>query len=1397
MNKMNTSGVRFEVLTKENYETWKIQIRAILIKNDEWGYVSGAIAKPAIEARVRSSDKDEDKAAVKAELDWIQKDLKAQSDIILAISPSEIRQVKGCDTSRAIWTKLEEIYQSKGPVRKAALLNQLFSMKMADDGDARAYARSFFELIDTLAEMDVDFNKDVLTVMLLRSLPEKYENFKCAISSRDELPTPEALRIKMAEECDARKQTDNRVVQNAMAVGKFGGKNWRKNQNAKAEKDTGNKNKDAKMKCYNCGILGHRARNCTKPKKSSEQSAGGADSNVSLMSLEALYMSESGYSWCLDSGCTSHMCRDVNAFKRIDRSGVGKLNLADSKCAEIAGKGQVTTTMRANGERKTVDFNETLYVPDLRTNLASVSKITDKGHKVIFCKNQADVVNSNGKTILVAERVNDLYLFQNESNVDCKNANENDKNNKTIIKDSLEDWHIRLGHLNVQYLLQAAKMNTIKGLKIKGNEKNLECEVCLSGKMHRPPFPKASERKTEVGELVHSDVCGPMRVSSHGQKKYFCTFIDDRSGWCEVRFLKQKSEVQKEYDKVAAMIHTHQGKNVKFLQSDNGREYVNANLEESLSKRGTLRRLTAPYNPEQNGVAERRNLTLMETARCLLIQSKLPATFWAEALNTANYVRNRCPSRKLQGKTPFELWHGKQPDVTYFRHFGCEVYIMNRSIGKSKLDPPARKGIFVGYCDETKGFRIWIPDERKVEISRDVSFLKKPNESSSRERSETVLDDPFIEIVLDKTSSDASEENSVIEDSDDEEDFRGFSQADQRIIAINQDSDEEEDFRGFLPEEQFPNQARCTTGKIGIEQLTANPEYKSQLARSNQKVDEQVYSAFLVSEISMSTAMASPDSDKWIEAMGSEVSSILQKKTWKLVPRSKAHDVIGSRFVLCVKYGKDGEQERRKARVVAKGYFQEYGKNYVETYAPVARIESIRLAFAIAARERMHIRQYDVTTAYLNGNLEEEVFMELPKEMKRILKHITEGQKYDHQTIKLARAMLQESSQDDKVCRMNKALYGLKQAGRAWHRRLDRELRNLGATPTAGDTCVYLKGKGDDRVIVLIYVDDILIMSQNLMNIEQFGASLRNLFELKELGKLNYCLGIEFKMDEHEFSMNQGIYIKAILQRFGMSDCHPVSTPIALGTKLTKDEPWSNADGPKPPFRELIGCLLYLARATRPDIAHAVSWLSQFNENFGQPHWSAAKRVLRYLKGTADMGIVYKVGKNTFTGYTDADYGGCIIDRRSFTGYAFIMNGGVVTWDSRKQQTTAASTTEAEYMALSEAAKEAVYLQRFMEELGVKDMKKITLYNDNCSAQKLAQNPVFHSRTKHIDVRHHVIREILSTGMLTLEHVASDDMPADVLTKALSKPKHENCVRLLGLSTRRFRRLSRGEVMEV
>lgn len=527
--------------------------------------------------------------------------------------------------------------------------------------------------------------------------------------------------------------------------------------------------------------------------------------------------------------------------------------------------------------------------------------------------------------------------------------------------------------------------------------------------------------------------------------------------------------------------------------------------------------------------------------------------------------------------------------------------------------------------------------------------------------------------------------------------------------------------------------------------------------------------------------MQGPDADEWLEAIVSEVKSLLKNDTWSVVKRPKDREVIGCRFVLRNKHNSDGTLERRKARLVAKGYAQRPGIDFCDTFAPVARMSSIRAVSALAAQFGLTLYHFDVTTAYLNGELEEDVFMKIPENIEDSLEEIVRSGRKDCKIQKKAKKMLESLANEDNALLLRKSLYGLRQAGRRWHVKLCKILKEFGFSQSISDPCVFYLGKGEDILLAVVYVDDIIAVSKTEQAVANLLQHLSTQLDIKNLGPVKHCLGIEFSQTKEIITLNQRGYVNDILERFRMSGSNPVGTPVELGTKLRRNEEIA-PECKTLPYRELVGALMYLATCTRPDIAHVVSYLSKFNDCFSTDHWLAAKRVLRYLKGTCDVGLSFRRSTDPLIGFADADWANCVDDRKSYTGYAFILGGCPISWESRKQKTTALSSMEAEYMALSEATKEAVHLQRFFGELGF-PYPKIKLFSDNCGAIKLAENPVFHNRSKHIDVRHHFIRGMLENGVIEVDYRSTEDMAADVLTKGLSGPKHRRCLELMGIST--------------
>lgn len=1375
---MSYSAVKIEPLGKDNFDTWKIQIKALLIKNDAWKYVNGTKKKP------------EDGSNADAIATWETNDAKATSDLILAISTPELRQVKNCETSNEIWKKLHNVYESKGPARKANLLKSLILLKMKNGDDMRDHLRNFFEIVDKLEEMEMKVDEDMITILLLYSVPDEYESFRIAIETQEKLLSPENMKIKLLEEYEARKRNSSENVPGAMFIKKFPENQKEKYDKSRNSNEQYKNDSRNRFSCHACGKIGHFARECRskffRKENSPEASKMSEEAEPEIaMKIEPQH----GEQWCLDSGASSHMCSKKEKFYEMGIAKSKTLNLASQNSTTIEGSG--TVKLNVKGE-KTAKLEETLFVPDLRSNLLSVGKIADHGFEIIFRKNEAIVLNPETKeSVMTAQRRKDLY-FVTES---VESAEES----RIAQTSPLQEWHERFGHLNEKDLKNLIRHQKVEGINIKAEEELPVCETCIKGKQTQKSYAKSETKSEEILDLIHTDVCGPMRVESLAGSRYFVTFIDDKSKWCEIYFMKKKSEVPEKFKEYKAMVERNTGKKIKIVRSDNGLEYVSHYLNDFLKQEGIKHELTVEYTPQQNGVAERKNRTLVEMARCMMLQSGISGGFWAEAILTANHIRNRCPSRSLNGEIPYTIWTKRTPVVSYFQTFGTIAFALDKKIGKGKFDPRSKKCIFIGYSTESKAYRLWDPTSRKIIRSRDVTFTGQHQDEKNYTEfiDENVWKkEPEVYVELDlkkpeKQDEKKKKEHEINEEGGDETENEGRNDEENENFMDNDSPSNNERVSSEMEENETPKTTRRgpgrprkeITGKRGrprkiFNELPSvpktNSERKVEEKKENQDSEEEWYFANLAEQgdpQSAAEALASPEANEWREAMIKEYEALMRNETWIIVDRPKEKKIIESKWILRTKLKANGEVDRRKARLVAKGFTQRPGTDFTETFAPVARIGSIRMIMALAAEFNLEVHQLDFVSAYLNGDIEEEIYLEVPSELSQILKN------EDYKKFV-----------GEKACLLKKALYGLKQSGRQWYKKLDEKLKNLNLKPLNSDPCVYLHRENNEILIVIIYVDDLIVVSNSSSKMKNLKTNLSKSFDMKDLGLINFCLGIEFQqnLEEGEICMSQEKYTKEVLTRFNMENCKSVSTPLDPGTKLSKSmcpvNEKEEQEANKLPYQNLIGSLMYLAVSTRPDIAHAVSVLSQFNSNFGEQHWAAAKRVLRYLKGTEKFALVFRKSGKVLTGYADADWGSSVDDRRSYTGYAFFLGNAAVSWKSRKQRTVALSTTEAEYMALADASKEATYLRRFLHEVLGKRQPTTTIYNDNQGAGMLCKNPIFHNRTKHVDIRHHFVRERIEEGDVDVKYMSTEEMPADVLTKALSFVKHENCIMKLGVT---------------
>jgi hypothetical protein len=502
-------------------------------------------------------------------------------------------------------------------------------------------------------------------------------------------------------------------------------------------------------------------------------------------------------------------------------------------------------------------------------------------------------------------------------------------------------------------------------------------------------------------------------------------------------------------------------------------------------------------------------------------------------------------------------------------------------------------------------------------------------------------------------------------------------------------------------------------------------------------------------------AVNGKDAEEWQSAMQKEYQSLVENNTWKLTPLPEGKNLISSKWVFKRKRNADGSVAKFKARFVARGFSQVEGVDYFETFAPVARFTSIRATIALAAQKGWKIYQMDVDNAFLNAPVEEEIYVEQPKGME-----------------------VQSPNEEKLVLKLLRALYGSKQGSRNWNSVLHHFLISHGMTQSTADPCVYTKSNQRHQLtIVTVYVDDLIITGDDEQGIRSLKNALNGRFKMKDLGELRWCLGIEVNRTDTGIEINQKQYLCSILQRFGMDQSKPVSTPADPNTKLTKNDcPQNPTEENKMraiPYRSAVGSLLYAAVATRPDISTAVRDVARFVSCPGEQHWVAVKRIFRYLQGTLETKIRFSGGSATtvLSGYSDSDWGSNTDDRRSNTGYVFMMANAAISWQSKAQPTVALSSSEAEYMALCSAAQEAIYLRRLFADLGSPQDDPTMIYQDNQGCIAMAHNPVHHSRTKHIDIKFHFVRERIAAGEIKLEYIPTENQVADILTKGLHGPK--------------------------
>ncbi|KAM2612954.1 hypothetical protein TB2_032855 [Malus domestica] len=483
---------------------------------------------------------------------------------------------------------------------------------------------------------------------------------------------------------------------------------------------------------------------------------------------------------------------------------------------------------------------------------------------------------------------------------------------------------------------------------------------------------------------------------------------------------------------------------------------------------------------------------------------------------------------------------------------------------------------------------------------------------------------------------------------------------------------------------------------------------------------------------------------EWREAMVQEFNALQRCGTWSLVPHQSDMNVLPNKWVFKIKRKADGTVERHKARLVANGFHQKAGVDYTETFSPVVKHSTIRFVLSLAVSKKWPVRQLDVSNAFLHGYLNEHVYMRQPS-------RFIDKQFPNH------------------VCKLQRSIYGLKQAPRAWFQRFSDFLLQLGFEESTCDYSLFVFNQRGVYLILLIYVDDILLTGNSPRQMDHLIKKLGSLFSMKDLGPLSYFLGIEVKYNGDFMHLCQSKYALDLLTRTNFTNAKPISTPVPSGQKLSAyaGDPFANPEM----YRSVVGALQYLT-ITRPDLSYAVNQVCQFMHSPKTTHWMAVKRILRYLKATYNHGLLYKSGTAKLTAFSDADYAGNPDTRHSTGGFCVYLGSNLVSWSSKKQKTVSRSSAEAEYRQLAYTAAELSWLRSLYKDLHL-HLVQPTIWCDNVSSIALASNPVFHSRTKHLEVDYHYVREKVVRGQLLVNYVCSQDQLADIFTKGLSSSRFQ------------------------
>ena len=1167
--------------------------------------------------------------------------------------------------------------------------------------------------------------------------------------------------------------------------------------------------------------------------------------SAALLSLTATYNA------LLDSGCTHHIIRDRTLFHNYIARNVS-VGTANCGSLEALGTGDVEFRHPFGDRHVIFTLRGCLYAPSAPINLLSVGAITERGMSCLFSPGGITKVSypKSHPTLpdfsfsaTVVNRLSFLHLnFLSPqlplvpTAMPARFIPSTPAYSFPRVKLDSMLWHRRFGHIGLEATKAALTKDYVKGIQFEGPFISDHCIPCLVGKSPQRSYTFQGNRATKLGELLHMDLCGPFPVQAPHGEKYFFNILDDKSNWGFTYGLRLKSDAFSYFLKTEAFLERSSAATVLSVRCGGELELTAGKMGAHLASKGITLQRTVPYAHQQNGKSERYIRTLEEGGQALLADSGLPMSFWLDAILTRQYLLNRLPTSTLPSNiTAFELlMPGKKPDLSHLRVWGCDCYVAVPNEIRGKAGPKRFRAIFVGYEEHRLGWRVR-DLSGKYSFSNDIIFnenlparlgVSRPlpptsflpvdstittlRPSRDRPRIRTAAGQAYDDVMELKQSRREERKRKMMQLTDDANEGanggahgganEGASEvanggahggasgvANSMEIDLSPSLEVIESLISFLDSSSFPHQID-TISLVEIEgdlihSLLSDPfAFKAFSLPFSKPFD------LSKAPLSYTEALARPDAQIWHLAMERERQSLMDMGAFEEVVLPKGERTIGLKWVFDIKMDANGERihGKEKARLVAQGFNQRPG-TFDETYAPVAKLASVRILLAWAAVQDLEIYQFDCKTVFLHAKIRHPLY---------------------------ARPFPGfPTSAPGMYLRILVALYGLRQSAYEFYILILSLLLEFGMVRCEVDHGIFfgqwsssphpsvsMPSDGTPLVLYIpLHVDDGLAITNSTPLYTWFLSVLAKRLHIVDLGPCAKFLNVLIIRDRprRRLWLSPRIYISELLDEWNMASCRSAVTPfpstlpdLSLAPRNSLPD-ISDADL-LPQYQRLVGCLLYLAISTRPDIAYYAMWLGQFNSRPTRAHFLVAKHVLRYLAGTPTLALCLGVSSprvpSSLSGYiqnmgcSDADWASNTADRRSVSGYSFYFQGSLVSWSAVKQKSIALSSTEAEYYAMAHAFKEALWLRTFLGLLWFPVPWPFPILSDNQAACALSNSLAISARSKHIDVRHHFIRDHVQAGSFSTTWIPTEDMPANIFTKPLPSSVFTRHRNVLGLS---------------